>query len=189
MSEIKKKNKLEAKIIFIGIIVLLVWLASTFVFNQVKQRNNLFNQAQQSVAEQWGKSQVLKGPMISYPYMVQVNNGASFIEKEKYAYILPDQLNVSATIHPEKRRRGIYDSVVYTTELNISGDFVLDEKGLGQITPGADLDRARLFVALEDTRGIKEQFSLNWNGKEIPFEPSTHSDFLVHTKVSQFLFR
>lgn len=171
----EKKNKLEEKIVFIGIIILVAWVASTLVFSQVKQRNSLFEEARFSVAQQWGESQIIKGPIVAYPYTETVTVDDTSVIREKTGYILPNQLNISGEIIPEKRTRGIYDSVVYTTNLDINGDFVLDQNILNNLPSTARLQDSRLFVSINDTRGIKEQFALIWNEHVVPFEPSTNN--------------
>ena len=40
---------------------------------------------------------------------------------------MPEYLSIKADIQTEKRHRGIYQAVVYTADLNITGNFAIPE--------------------------------------------------------------
>jgi inner membrane protein len=42
---------------------------------------------------------------------------------EDYIFIVPQSLKVEAKVSPEYLKRGIYQSVVYNSELHLSGSF------------------------------------------------------------------
>ena len=42
---------------------------------------------------------------------------------KKYAYVLPDKLSIQSTVNPEKKHRGIYQVMLYSSDIKISGKF------------------------------------------------------------------
>ena len=67
---------------------------------------------------------------------------------------MPEILNVSGEVQPEKRHRSIYQAVVYNSKLNISGEFIVPE-----INPGQKNEilwnEAYFTLGISDNRGLK----------------------------------
>ena len=80
----------------------------------------------------------------------------------KFYHILPEGLNISGQIDPNKLKRGIYEVVVYESSLQFSGNYNLlakiDQKHLKSI----GYDKAFLTIGISDLRGIKDQVSIMW---------------------------
>ena len=100
-------------------------------------------------------------------------------------YCLPEVLQMEGTLIPEIRHRSIYQVVLYKTDLKIAGHF--SSENFSQ--PGVDtasllLNEAQLCFGLTDNRGIEDQLSVNWNGKEKAFNPGLPENTLVTSGVS-----
>ena len=88
----------------------------------------------------------------------------------RHAFFLPETLNITGTVEPEIRYRGIYQTILYTADLTISGTF-----------PGADFSNWSIeedairwqeaFIAfgITDMRGIKDEVLLNWSDTTLAF--------------------
>lgn len=159
-----KQDSISAKIIAIALIGGACFLASLAVLGLVFERQERFSEAQSEIADKWSKRQVLVGPMII---------GSSSVEGA-HTYVLPNNLRYEATLEPEVRSRGIFKSVVYTSKIKVSGDFVSSDL-VRAVSPG----RTAIFsVAITDTRGIEKQLDLQWNGTTYTFEPGPGKAFL-----------
>ena len=93
---------------------------------------------------------------------------------KKLAYVLPDKLSIQSIVNPEKRYRGIYQVMLYSSDIKISGKF--NEIPLQQlkIDPAAILWRKPMSVsALTDAKGLKEEIKLNWNDSAVTLNPSS----------------
>jgi inner membrane protein len=91
---------------------------------------------------------------------VSDRSDASRSEK-RWAYFLPAKLDIHSRIIPEHRYRGIYQVIVYTTELQVRCHF--DSLHLQE--PGVPPNRilwpeATVFFDLADLRGLKEEVNL-----------------------------
>ncbi len=141
------------------------------------------------VASTWGAAQTLVGPVIVVPFQVErketwvdpaVSPGAphggvvrerSRVDVEQ-AIFLPDTLKIEGRLVPERRWRGIFEVVVYRTELAVSGTMPAPDLGpLGIPAEDIHWKDAFLSVGLSDTRGIREEVRLLWDGDPTPFRP------------------
>jgi inner membrane protein len=161
-----KQDTISAKIFAIALIGGACLLASLSVLGLAAERQERFAEARQEIADKWSKRQVIVGPMII------VDN--SSLDDDTDTYVLPENLRYETVLEPEIRSRGIFNSVVYTSKIKVSGDF-----------SSADLGRAMAYrptatfaVAITDTRGIEKKFDLKWNGNIYAFEPGPGKAFL-----------
>lgn len=74
------------------------------------------------VAGRWGDVQVLVGPVLAVPFR-EAFKGPEGVPRTTLGtlYVLPDRLAVSGTLEPSVRRRGIYEVVLFSTELSVEG--------------------------------------------------------------------
>jgi inner membrane protein len=155
------------------------------------ERENTQRQAITEVSSKWGQEQTISGPFISIPYYRYVkefskkDSTEKVIQVKEYLHILPSKLNISGNINPEKRYRGIYEIVVYNSKINISGNFDnVDFNTFDIPTENILLDKAEFVVGIDDLRGIEEQVALEWNNKEIPFNPGVSSNDVVKSGIN-----
>ena len=69
-------------------------------------------------------------------------------------HIMPETLTVRGDIQTEKRHRSIYQAVVYTAGLNISGDFIIPELNTGDKNEIL-WNEAYYTMGISDNRGLK----------------------------------
>jgi inner membrane protein len=93
---------------------------------------------------------------------------------EDYIFIVPQSLKVEAKVSPEYLKRGIYQSVVYNSELHLSGSFAeLDIKKLGVDSERIKWNEAKLFLGMSDTKGLKANPTIKIGGQQLVFETNT----------------
>jgi inner membrane protein len=99
---------------------------------------------------------------------------------EREVYMLPDRYVIAARIDPEVRRRGLFETVVYRTALDISGSFVVADPA--EWAPkGAQIhwDAVRLLVDVRDRRSLDAGLAVRWSdGRMLAFVPSRHESGL-----------
>ena len=118
------RSSVSLKLISIGILILILLIPSSMLSSLIYERQSVRDSAIDEVSSKWGNSQVVGGPVISVPYRTVTTdvNGKS-IYGISYAHFLPDLIDISGTVNPEKRYRGIYVVVLYNTVLKVSGKF------------------------------------------------------------------
>ena len=149
----------------------------------LKERRGYQQQATDEIAAIWGHSQLITGPVLAVPYTYRqpvvrpkvVNGKNEDVEEmasfQATAYFLPELLKVQGRIDPEVRRRGIYDTIVYSTKLKLEGNFQPDFGAAGIAVDRIVWENARVLFGVSDLRGIRGVTPVAINGAVgAPFE-------------------
>ena len=185
------KYNIFLKIGIILFLILLLLIPTTMIRGLVREREQRQNEAVIEVSSKWGETQTLTGPFISIPYYRYTKEYVGDYQKEKlvkvldYMHFLPEELKINGMIEPERRHRGIYEIVVYDSEILLSGFFKnLDLKQFN--VPECDilLDKAVLSLGISDLTGIEEQVSLQFNQESGLFDPGMISNDIVYTGIN-----
>jgi inner membrane protein len=158
-------------ILVLGIPLLIVW-------GLIGEREQRAAGVRQTVAQEWGGSQYIDGPLLIVPYTVKrvTAEGDKRIEEvvEKRAVFLPKSLKIGGKATTKVLHRSIYDVAVYTSLLDFEGSFAAPD--IAEVAADAQSVRWRdavLAVAVSDVSGLKEAASLSIDGSEtLSFEPS-----------------
>ena len=150
------------KTAIIGALILLMLIPTVFIQNLVSERQQRRLQAVSEISSRWAAPQTVTGPVIGIPYIDLVTDNGNKVETKRWAYFLPSKLDIKTHLVPEKRYRGIYPVIVYTTELELHGNFDslhLDELNL---SPTSMLwKEATIFFDISDLQGLKEDMTLH----------------------------
>lgn len=161
-----KANKIILKSLFIGFLILLLLIPTFFIQDLVSERQGRQKEAVDEISSKWAGSQTVTGPVIGIPYYeTLVTDPGKPKGEKKWAYFLPSKLDIHAHIIPEKRYRGIYQVIVYTTALQIKGSY--DSLHLPELNiPPANLlwNEAAIFFDISDVQGLREDMILHLSG-------------------------
>lgn len=139
----------------IGALTLLLLIPTTLIQNLVSERQQRQQVAVSEISSHWAGSQTITGPVIGIPYFDSLGDNGAKQRVKRWAYFLPDRLNIHTRLVPERRYRGIYQVVVYIAQMDLQGSFNglhLQEIGL---TPGDMLwKEATVFFGLSDIQGL-----------------------------------
>ncbi|MBE1237617.1 cell envelope integrity protein CreD [Phaeovibrio sulfidiphilus] len=174
-----------------------------FVNDIVDERSILRRTAVANIASLWGQSQTVSGPVLVIPYLrthtykeTTRTPGGPTEEtlktglRQDLMVVLPASVSFGADLNPQIRKRGIYDYVVYTTPITISGTFRVPEpSAFGEELSRILWDKAWLALGVTDLKAITSVAPLAWNGKPAaPYSPGTRVDDLLgpgfHTTVA-----
>lgn len=170
--KVKRFGGYTGKMIVVGVLVLVCWIGSLLVLGVVSEREGRQAEVGREVAEQWGRPQLVAGPVVTVPFdrFERGANGA-MQNVRKILYILPKDLKIASDIKPELRSRGIFTAPVYRADLGLTGSFVLPDLSELGIGPSSLLwNEATIVIGLSDTRNIKAD-STKWNNNPIVFNP------------------
>src|SRR5580698_6629535 len=156
------RNRIVLKSFWIGFLILILLIPTFLISTLVTERQDREREAVAEISSRWAGAQTVTGPVIGIPYAETVsdNSGVSRSEK-RWAYFLPGKLNISAHIVPEKRYRGIYKVIVYTTELQVRCHY--DSLHLQELGLSADKllwSEAAVFFDVTDLQGLSEEVNL-----------------------------
>lgn len=136
-------NAIENKFIIICILIILSNIPLGMVKSVIHSRKNLFDETMKEISTSWGGEQTIIAPILNIPVEFteaelvfnenkQITETKLITNRKIYSF-LPENLNINAIINPEIRNRGIYNVLVHSTNLKITGNFEkLDTKNIEQ---------------------------------------------------------
>ncbi|HVZ65343.1 MAG TPA: cell envelope integrity protein CreD [Lacunisphaera sp.] len=155
------------KVGFIGLLIPLLLIPLAMTHGVLRERQGYQQQATREIAAIWGRQQLVTGPVLAVPYgyratvirpKVVAGRKVDVEETElvpAVAYFLPENLAIQGAVDPEKRHRGIYDAVVYTATLKLTGSFEPDFAAAGIAADQISWDKAQVLLGVSDLRGVR----------------------------------
>jgi inner membrane protein len=118
----------------------------------------------------WADKQTITGPVLNVPGTKIITSDGTTTTTT--LHILPENLDIIAKANPEIRYRGIYETVVYDSEIEMSGEFSLEGfTALDGYT--YDWGKAYFSLGVSDNRGLKDEVVMIYSGTSIEAEPGT----------------
>ena len=180
------RNSISLKLSVIGLFVLILLIPSEMVQSLIRERETTRNEAISEIWRTWGDRQVLAGPVVSVPVVTLKSLPNGTVESNtRFLHFLPENLSVSGDVVPLIRYRSIYEAVLYSSTLNIKGNFKpLVPKGL-TVQPGdIKWDKAYVTFGISDMKGVKENIDLAWNDSVFRMQPGVPVRDIIKGGVS-----
>lgn len=174
--KISNSTVLKLFVIFFLSLILLIPLA--LISDLIEERKNREQEVSDGITLNWGKDQVISGPVLAIPYRETIPLSAEKAEKSnlreelKWIFVLPKTSNIATDITPQHLSRGIYNAVVYNSNITLEGSF--DKISLEKLeVPHEQIDwkGSKLIFGIQDFKGLGKRPSLNWDGNELTFDP------------------
>ncbi len=180
------RHSIMLRIISIAILVLLLLIPASMIEDLIRERSSYRDAAIREVSSKWGEAQTITGPVLTLPYVTYFkDNEGKVTSTIEYAHFLPESLTVAAELRPETRYRGIYDVVVYTTQISCEGQFTYpDITALNLNEADVRWNDAYVSVGIPDVRGIEEAVALQWQQQDRRFHPGVTSNDLFASGIS-----
>ncbi len=177
-------NRSQTKLIVIAVLSLVLLIPVMLVQSVIRERQQRRNEAAADITSTWGSPQTIVGPVLIVPYRYfytaekeETVNG-KIIRKEivlsavDNAYFLPSDLTIDGTISPKRLHRGIYEAVVFSGSLKLSGQFPAPDWKTLKIDPkNAIWSEAILTVAIPDLRGTRGALAVQVGGRPFVMLP------------------
>jgi len=170
------RESVMIKLFFIGFLTLVLLIPSNMISNLITERSERQGEVDRDVSQSWAGTQLIEAPVMVIPYKKQVtektaDNKTVTKEPKDVVYILPDKLNIKAEIVPDTLHRGMFETIVYTARLHISGDFKPEISALGLAPEQLELDKAKLTFKLSDLKGLKTNPVIISGGQNLNAQP------------------
>lgn len=172
------------KMVMIGFLTLLLLIPTSMIYFMMEEREDRQEQAVREMSGKWGKNQTIIGPILVVPFEERIpmfgssetydpeKHGTQYRTSTHQVYFLPEELKINGDINTETRKRGIYEAVVYNSKVNLQGSFAPLNFEQHNLKSGEALwNEAYLNVSITDLRGMQENVSLSWSGKDLEFKP------------------
>ncbi len=162
------------KVFVIGAIAIALLIPKFMILGLIQERQSTAEITKQEVMNTWSLSQTVRGPVLLIPYIKRSfdTDGKILSEDMLSAYFLPETLNIKGDISPEKRKKSIYETIVYESGIEFKGKFETPDFDALKINPKNILwEKAKILVAINDLRGINEKVTFGWNDSTYAFVP------------------
>ena len=148
----------------------------------IRERQKNAEEVKKEIAFQWAGQQIISGPVLNIPVRIFPSKK----ELDPYVsvfHLMPESLSIKADVQTEKRHRSIYQAVVYTADLNISGNFAIPE----MISDGNSemlWKDAYFTMGISDNRGLKGTYCLKTDTVVLEATPGLKDTDLFNTGIS-----
>ncbi|MDR1025827.1 MAG: cell envelope integrity protein CreD [Lactobacillus sp.] len=178
-------NNIGVRLIIICILILFLGIPLSMVKSVTMSRVYLFDITKNEISSDWGGSQTIIAPLITVPIQFITEGRAYNSEKKIYEKItnvreelyifLPENLNIKAEIFPEMRHRGIFNVLVHSTEVNISGNFEKPDLSFLKGNYKVLWNNAVISVGVNSSL-IRGDIGIKFDNKNLAFTPGSKID-------------
>lgn len=173
----KFSQSITLKAVIIGFLTLLMLIPGSMIQGLIQERQARSQETIAKINAKWSNSQTINGPVLVIPYQKKTTDSKNNVVTETHTLTLtPEKLSIKSTLIPEERHYGIYKSILYKSNLLISGNFKptdsLQFDGIPQ------WQSAYLRLGITDLRGISNNIDFVLNGKHFGASTGGGNDFL-----------
>lgn len=183
------KESIMIKLVSIGFLILILLIPSSWISSLISERQSRSGEVINEITDKWSSAQTVLGPVLVIPFtkvetVTRWEKGERVQEVVKSihrAYFLPEKFSVKGAIAPEVRHRGIYQAVVYTSDIDISAEFANPDFSKWEITDDlVHWKDASLVIGIADQRGINEDPLILSGEKKYVAEPAGDIGVLLY---------
>ncbi|HKI88730.1 MAG TPA: inner membrane CreD family protein, partial [Draconibacterium sp.] len=148
--------QITLKVFIIGAIAIALLIPKFMILGLIHERQITAETTTKEVMQKWSLAQTVRGPVLSIPYIKRNfdKEGKEIAEEIQECYLLPKVLNIGGEIFPQERKRSIYETVVYESDIKMGGQFDISDFNELKIPPDNVLwEKAKILVAISDLRG------------------------------------
>lgn len=171
------RNSVTLKLAIVCILTLLLLIPSSMIQSIIGERESLHEQAVSEISASWAQSQQISGPILSVP--LNYRDGT-----QRLLHLLPETLDIDGSVDPENLRRGIYDIIVYRSQLALKGTFKpqhdLDSAEIQRVA----WDQAFITLGISDLRGIEDEVYLQWHDQKLTFTAGSNIPKIISSGIT-----
>lgn len=174
---------IKGSIIFGLILVLMI--PTLLISGLISEREERQKEAVFEVSSKWAGQQTIAGAILSIPYYIYYTDEDKVLRrKTEYATFLPEKLDIKGDVKPETRYRGIYEVVVYNSDISINGSYKMKDLTVPDVPRDQVMyDKAFVTIGISDLRGLQKQVELNWGEKLYTFQPGAGPNPVVYSGI------
>ncbi|EKO31895.1 cell envelope integrity protein CreD [Leptospira santarosai] len=187
-------SSVSVRISILAVMLALFLIPINLVDSLIHERQERAAGSAEEMSSKWGGKQTVAGPFLVIPYEVKEKirdkDGKEILVGENgEMYFLPETLDLEANLKAEKRKRGIYEAVLYNGNIKFQGNFKRPTvSDFPSNTKNIFWGEARVIVFIKDPKGIGSDVELSFGGKENIFQPggpsSQHFGSGLHFKTN-----
>jgi len=165
MAKEKFTQSITFKAMIVAALTLILLIPNKMIQNLIEERQERSYETVRKINEKWSKAQTICGPILSIPYEIHVLDSAKrIVVKSHEFHIVPEELTVDVKLFPEERYYGIYKTILYKSNISISGTF--GKINLNAIKAHKILwEEATITMGVSDLKGITNNLNFIVNNQ------------------------
>ncbi len=192
------KTSITVRMLMVGILILVLLIPLSYIKSLIQERASRQKEVIHDNNKKWGNEVLLYGPILKVPYQIH-NLKKTWDDKTKsysqediittrYAFFFPNTLDIKANITSEILKRGIYKSVVYTSDMKIKGSFTVPNFDTHDIAATDILwNKATIIVNSTNLKGIKSNLDVKIGSESYPLRSKYTQNSYTNTLETKFL--
>lgn len=171
-----------ARIIMVGLLTLILLIPLQFVQSLISERSMRKGEAVKEVGQIWGSGVRFYGPVLRVPYTTvysasetdPVTQKVRLVNQSQvaYFYVFPEVLDNKTNVRMNHTlKRGLYNPVVFTSDMRFTGRFVKPDIARLEIDPATvNWDDAAVVIQTSNMQSIKSELSIKIDGNPFVLE-------------------
>ncbi|MBU2939676.1 cell envelope integrity protein CreD [Lacinutrix sp. C3R15] len=175
------KTSITARMLMIGFLSIVLLIPLSFIESLITERSFRQQDVVNEINQKWGNHVLVYGPILKLPYKTY-SETKTYNEKTKtyfketqthinYAYIFPEKLNAKTTVESKTLNRGNFESAVFSTNMDFTGNYIptdLTAKGIKK--EDILFNKASIIIKTSNLKGIKSEILLKLNNNTYSFQ-------------------
>ncbi|MCU1349218.1 MAG: Cell envelope integrity protein CreD, partial [Acidobacteria bacterium] len=157
------------ELIILGSLAIGLMIGLALIRSLVSERLQRAAAVRSEIASSWGQQQTIGGPVLVVPFVIHYTDGSGKPQvTTERARFLPQRLKTTGQLQPERRSRGVFDTVVYRADLGIAGAFARPDFSAWSVAPEDILwNEAFITIGVSDLRGLRGNPTFRWRGRDL----------------------
>ncbi len=183
------RNSITARMLIVGFLLIVLLIPLEFVKSLINERAYRQTEVIQDINGKWGNEVLLSGPILKIPYKTYKEEKIYNEKTKSYqvktevlyknAYLLPDSMFIDANVDSKPLKRGIYESVVYTADMNVKGNFPKIDFSEKNITTDDILwDKITVEIRTSNLKGIRNSMQVTLGNENLSMNPKYGQSYL-----------
>ena len=183
------RNSITARMLVVGVLIMVLLIPLSFVKDLITERSYRQKEVVNEINSKWGNEVVLSGPILKVPYTIEKEEKTYDKKKEsyftttkeisKFAYFFPDELNIDSKVETKPLNRSIYKSVVYNSDIEVSGEFPIIDFSSEAVKPKTiEWEKASVIVQTSNLKGIRNTLEVQLGNQKLTMNPKYDTNSL-----------
>ena len=183
------RNSITARMLGVGVLIMVLLIPLSFVKDLITERSYRQKEVVNEINSKWGNEVVLSGPILKVPYTIEKEEKTYDKKKEsyftttkeisKFAYFFPDELNIDSKVETKPLNRSIYKSVVYNSDIEVSGEFPIIDFSSEAVKPKTiEWEKASVIVQTSNLKGIRNTLEVQLGNQKLTMNPKYDTNSL-----------
>ena len=183
------RNSITARMLVVGVLIMVLLIPLSFVKDLITERSYRQKEVVNEINSKWGNEVLLSGPILKVPYTIEKEEKTYDKKKEsyftttkeisKFAYFFPDKLNIDSKVETKPLNRSIYKSVVYNSDIEVSGEFPIIDFSSEAVKPKTiEWEKASVIVQTSNLKGIRNTLEVQLGNQKLTMNPKYDTNSL-----------